>query len=373
MGNFKVAVVGVGGRGEDHANSLKARKDVDLVAICDINEELGKKLAAKYQTKYYHNYNDLLEKEKLDAVFIATPHYLHAPITVAAAEHEINIFCEKPMALNLHQCDEMIQACRKYGVKLAIGLQKRYSNEFQYLYNAIRGAKGKNGDLGRITDVSMIARHHRNEMYYIASSMVDPEIGPRVPPGPWRGRWITEGGGAIINQAIHNIDILRWICGPFKSLTAYGTTISDEHKFIEVEDTVSITFELMNGAVGTCIISSCNKKSEENRIAVHGTDGYIELKGGYAGDVITKDTRYTTDDEYELPLVSDPNELDQITNFFTAIKEDKEPKVNGEIGRQSIEIMRAILKSIQIEGSVNFPLHDTVGFPNIHNVNLYKE
>src|SRR5512147_2347424 len=104
MGNFKVAVIGVGGRGEDHANSLKARKDVDLVAICDINDELGKKLAAKLQSKYYRNYNDLLEKEKLDAVFIATPHYLHAPITVAAAEHEINVFCEKPMALNLHQC-----------------------------------------------------------------------------------------------------------------------------------------------------------------------------------------------------------------------------------------------------------------------------
>ena len=244
----------------------------------------------------------------------------------------------------------------------------RFLPTTQYFYNAIRGAKGKNGGLGRITDIYMTARHHREELYYMGSSLVDPKTG--VPPGPWRGRWATEGAGILINQAIHNLDILRYICGPFRSLSAYVRTIADEHRFIEVEDTVAVSFELENGAVGSYICASSNKKAEENRLVIHGTDGYIESAGGYAGDSIRKDTRWDNEEDYEVPFYTDPLQTDQIASFFNAIKEDIDPKVTGEEGRKSLEILRGILKSVELESKVHFPLQDIIAFPNVSNINF---
>jgi UDP-N-acetyl-2-amino-2-deoxyglucuronate dehydrogenase len=363
---YKCAVLGVGGRGNDHVNWLLKSKRAEIVAVCDIDEKRAKTIAEKANAKWYTDYRELLEKEKLDAVFIASPHYLHAPMTIAAAEKEVNVFCEKPMAINLPQCDAMITACRKNDVKLAIGFQKRYVHEFKYLYDAIRGAKGDQGDLGRLTDITMNARHYRGEMYYLSSSQVDPKTG--VAPGQWRGRWDTEGAGILINQAIHNIDIFRWICGPFKSLCAFGSTISKEHQFIEVEDTVAVSFELENGAVGTFVSTSANKKADENNMIIHGTDGYIKAGGSYAGEMIMADTRYKDEEDYDIPFTMDQN-WNQVDNFFQALDDDKDPLVTGEEGRKSIELVRAILKSIKIDGPVRFPLKDSTDYPYVHNVN----
>jgi predicted dehydrogenase len=369
MGKLRVGVVGVGARGSDHVTWYNKRQDTELVAICDISKERGKPLADTNKVAYYHDYNELFEKEKLDIVSIATPHYLHAPVTVAASEHDVNVFCEKPMALNLSQCDEMIRACRKNAVKLAVGLQMRYIPEFQYLYDAIRGAKGENGSLGRITDVYMTARHHRNELYYMTSSLVDPKIGPYVPPGPWRGRWLTEGGGVIINQAIHNIDILRWIVGPIRSLSAHGSILGEDHALIEVDDTVAVSFEAESGLIGTFIVSSSNRKPENNRIVIHGSDSYIIAGGGYTADKITYDGRYTKEEDYEIPIITEPHLQNQTDNFIHSIKNDVSPKVTGEEGRKSVEVLRAILKSIQNESCVHFPLQDSNTFPTLTNRN----
>jgi UDP-N-acetyl-2-amino-2-deoxyglucuronate dehydrogenase len=363
---FKCAVIAVGGRGKDHVSWLKANSRAEIIAVCDIDTVRVKKIAESCGAKPYTNYKELIDTEKLDAIFIASPHYLHAPMTIYAADHDINVFCEKPMATTLIDSDAMISACRKNGVKLAIGLQLRYEPALEYLYNAVRGAKGELGDLGRITDIYLTARHYRGELYYVSSSQVDPSTG--VQPGPWRGRWQTEGAGILINQAIHNIDILRYVCGPFRSLNAYGSIISSEHKFIEVEDTVGVSFELDNGALGTAIFSSANAKEEKNRLVIHGTKGHIIASGGYGENVITLDTRYKSEEDYEIPFYTDPKR-NQIDNFFDAIELDKEPMVNGEEGRKSLEIVRAILKSIQNEGRVHFPLHDSLSFPMVHNVN----
>ncbi|MHA1730907.1 MAG: Gfo/Idh/MocA family protein [Promethearchaeota archaeon] len=364
MASHKCAVLGVGGRGNDHVNWLLRYRDAEVVAVCDINEDLARKQVEKVEEKQqtecraYRDYTELLDEESIDAAFIASPHYMHAPMTIAAAQHDVNVFCEKPMAVNLKQADDMIVACRLNDVKLAIGLQKRYVPEFQYLHDAVNGASGDRGDLGRITDVYMTARHYRGEMYYLTSAPVDPATG--VPPGPWRGRWDTEGAGVLINQAVHNIDVFRWVVGPIRSLTAYGATISNDHKFIEVEDTVTACMELENGAVATLVVTSSNPKDcEANRIVVHGTRGYVEASGGYAGEMIRHDSRYENEEDYDIPWTMEMHERDQVENFFHALDHDHDPKVTGEVGRQSIEVVRAILKSIQSEGPVRFPLKDS--------------
>jgi predicted dehydrogenase len=213
----------------------------------------------------------------------------------------------------------------------------------------------------------MTARHYRGEMYYLASSQVDPKTG--FVPGPWRGRWDTEGAGILINQAVHNVDVFRHITGPVRSLTAYGANISPDHKFVEVEDTVGVSMELQNGAIATMILTSSNKKAEDNRIVIHGTDGYIIAGGGYAGEMIQADTRYTNEEDYDMPFIMEPHLRDQIDNFFWALDNDEDPLVTGEEGRKSIEMVRAILKSIQTDAPVRFPLKDTMAYPFVHNVN----
>ena len=374
---YKCAVIGLG-RGKSHVNSILAHRDAEVAALCDINENLLKKVAKSVEEKQgkpcalYTSYDEMLENEDLDAVFIATPHYLHAPMTIKAAQHEINVFVEKPMALNLHECDMMINECRKNDVKLAVGLQYHYVPEFKYLKDAVNGAEGDLGSLGRITDIYMIARHYRGELYYLSSSQVDPSTG--VPEGPWRGRWDTEGGGPLANQAIHNLDIFQYIAGPIRTLTAYAKNISYEHKFIEVEDTVVASMELENGALATLIITSSNRNTkEENKIVIHGTDGCIIAEGGYAANLIKVDTRYKNEEDYDIPFEMEMHKRDQIHNFFWALDNDEDPLVTGEEGRKSIELMRAILKSVMFEGPVKFPLVDMRERPFIHNVSHEKE
>ncbi|MHA1732179.1 MAG: Gfo/Idh/MocA family protein [Promethearchaeota archaeon] len=359
---LKFGVCGVGGQGSSWARRLKAHKEVELVAVADINEGTAKRVAEKNGAKnHYKSMSAMLKAETLDAVVIATPHYMHAPLAVMAAEEDVNVLSEKPMGVTLQQCDEMIIACRKNAVKLGIGFQHRFNRVYEYLYDAVRGAEGELGSLGRITDLSMDVRHYRGDLYYLSSTPVDPSTG--VPPGPWRGRWLTEGAGILINQAVHDLDIFQWIAGPFDSLSAHAATLSPQHSLIEVEDTVSVSFKLKSGAVGTMLITSSNKKPAPRRVVVHGHEGYLELENTF----VKTDTRYKDEEDYEVPFGAPPRH-NLLENFIDAINEDKEPMVPGEEGRKSIEVIRAILLSNFYEKSVRFPVKDLPNFPTIHNV-----
>lgn len=361
---MKFAVVGVGGRGNGWCRRLQAHAETELVSIVDINARRVKSLQEKHGAKSgYTDMEEMLKHEKdLDAVVIATPHYLHSRFTVLAAENDLHVLCEKPMAITLQQCDEMIIACRKNAVKLGIGFQHRFERVYEYLHDAIRGAEGDLGSLGRITDIHMTARHYRGDFYYLASTPVDPATG--VPAGQWRGRWVTEGAGILINQAVHDLDFWQWICGPFDSVAAYASTISKEHALIEVEDTVTAAFQLKSGALGTFVATSSNKKSADRRILIHGTEGYLDLVGNF----VRMDTRYKSEEDYEVPFTSPPRH-NLLENFLDAVQNDTEPMVPGEEGRKSIELIRAILKSEASGARATFPVKDMTAFPTIHNFN----
>lgn len=358
----KTAVIGPGGQGGNWAKRLHTHEETELVAVCDINEQRAKQIAGQNgNCNAYTDANEMFKKETIDFVVIATPHYMHAPYAVLAAENDCHVLSEKPMAINLQQCDQMIIACRKNDVKLGIGFQHRFSVANQYVYDAIRGAEGDQGSLGRITDFYLVARHYRSDLYYLNSSLVDPSTG--VPAGPWRGRWLTEGGGILANQAIHDIDLFQYLVGPIHSLSAHAATIAKEHALIEVEDTVSVSFTTKTGAVGTMVFTTANKKSPGNTIIVHGENGYIE----YQKPWVKADTRYKDEEDWEVPFMS-PKRYNLLENFIDAIDNDTEPMVPGEEGRKSIEVMRAIFKSVQEERTVYFPIKDTITYPTLNNL-----
>ncbi|HME55897.1 MAG TPA: Gfo/Idh/MocA family oxidoreductase [Candidatus Lokiarchaeia archaeon] len=363
---FKCAVIGVGGRGSDWAtNMLRVSKEVELKAVCDIDQRQAKTVAEKCGgVAVYSDVEELLKKESLDFVVIATPHYLHAPFTIMCAEHDVNVLCEKPMAINLQQADQMIISARKNAIKLGIGFQMRFKPHFKYIYDAVRGASGELGSLGRITDFTLEARHHRTGMYYLTSSQVDPQTG--VSAGPWRGRWETEGAGILINQAVHDIDIFQYIVGPIKCLSAHVATIAKDHALIEVEDTVTACFTTQAGAVGRLVVSTANKKFPGDRLIVQGENGYVMADGAY-GNTILADTRYKNEEDYEVPFVTSKRH-NLLDDFLDAIIEDRDPMTPGEEGRKSVEVIRAILNSAQQERTVYFPVKDTIAYATIHNV-----
>ncbi|GAB4331537.1 MAG: Gfo/Idh/MocA family oxidoreductase [Promethearchaeota archaeon] len=356
------AVVGVGAQGSNWCRRLQKHPETNLVATVDCDERRAKAVAERTGAPaHYKTPQELFKQQRgLDAVVIATPHYLHAPFTVLAAENDVNVLCEKPMAITLQQCDEMIIAARKNCVKLAIGHQHRFDRVYEYLYDAMRGAEGELGSLGTITDITMTARHYRGDIYYLGSTPVDPSTG--VPAGPWRGRWLSEGGGILINQAIHDIDFFRWITGPVESLSAHASTLAPNHALIEVEDTVTASFRLKSGALGTMVIASSNKKPAPRRIVVHGTEGHLILEGNF----VTVDTRYKDEEDYEVPFGAPPRH-NLLENFVDAIREDKEPMCPGEEGRKAIEVVRAILLSNFFERTIRFPVRDMPYFPTVHN------
>ncbi len=364
MKEHKFAVIGVGGQGMTWVERLSKHPETKLVAVMDIDEKRVKKIGEQVKANPYTSADELFKNEDLDAVVIATPHYMHAPYAITAAENDVHVLSEKPMAISLQQCDEMIIACRKNAVKLGLGFQHRFNLVHNYLYDAARGATGELGSIGTVTDWQCVTRHYRGDLYYLSSSLVDPKTG--VKPGPWRGRWATEGAGILINQAVHELDLFQWMVGPIRSLSAHVATISKEHALIEVEDTAVVAFETREGSLGTMTFTSSNKKAEKNKFVVHGTEGYVEEKDGF----ITMDTRYKKEDDYDVPFTMPPRH-NVLENFIDAIDNDTEPMIPGEEGRKSVEVIRAILKSVETEQAVHFPVKDSSSFPTV--VNLQRD
>ncbi len=346
MSSLKFGVVGCGGQGGGWAQDLAEWEGVDLVALCDINKgtvnNMAKKLNVAYTTT---DYTEIVEQD-LDAIVIGTPHYLHAPITVLAAENDINVFSEKPMAINLQQCNEMIMACKQNDVKLQIGFQNRLSKGNRQIKAAMDA-----GLIGDLIHANVHGRWFRQDMYYVMSTPVRKEDGGKH----WRGKWATEGGSALINQTIHPLDLFLWFTGPVKDIQAAAHIAL--HEFIETEDNVGAVLNFQNGAIGLIqagvVYPNCH-----DAIALYGTKGKIVSdENGIQFDIQGK---Y---DKSILDVPDLPGKRPIMQDFIDAINEDRPTLVPGEEGKKSIELIRGIYMSLMNNGKVSFPVMDNGTFP----------
>ena len=346
MKRVKFGVIGVKGIGQDHIDSIVSSENAELFAIADINEEIGKTVASKYGVEWYRNYEEMLEVEELDAVTICTPHFLHHQMTLKAFEHNKHVLVEKPMAISVSQADEMIQKSRKKGLKLGVVFQKRtrpINREIKRLVDS--------GELGEIYRACMEACYFRTQAYYNRDS--------------WRGRWATEGGGVLINQAIHDLDILQWLLGkPVKILGQTGTTYHE----IEVEDLASATMLFENGAQAV-FQASIVDPIRTLRLEVCGDKGKIELNEKARRAVLKKTVKeyivsgkaWDKDQEFDWLEIRPKTEMKRghriiIEDFAQAILADREPMINGEEGRTALEMANAIILSSYQGKAVSFPI-----------------
>ena len=242
----KAAVIGLGDISPIHLAAIAGNPDIELCAVCDIDPEAGQR--APEGVPFYTDYEEMLREAKPDCVHVCLPHYLHYPVSKYFAEHGVNVFCEKPVALNTAQAKEFAALETAHPeVHIGICLQNRLNESVEMLKSII-----ESGEYGRVLGTKGIVPWARPKQYYDCK--------------PWRGKWETAGGGCMINQSVHTLDLLYFLGGPVKSLRASVSQLLDYG--IEVEDTVAAQLTYADGGKGLFMATNANYKNESVQIGV---------------------------------------------------------------------------------------------------------
>ncbi len=349
---FGFGIIGCGAIGDIHAKSINNTDGAKLIAVSDIDLEKAKKYSQKYNVKYYQDYTKLLECKDIDVVNICLPSGMHMQPCVDAAVAGKNILCEKPLEVTLDKIDHINEVVRKNNVKLGVVLQKRFQESSRCIKKALEDEK-----LGRVISGSIYIKYYRSQEYYDSAN--------------WRGTWEYDGGGCLMNQGIHDVDILQWFLGPVKSVYAITDTVA--HKGIEVEDIAVAVIRFKNGAKGIIEASTSCYPGFPSLLQIYGTLGTITLRD----DKIT-DWKFINPTEEDLDFSkqileqknaeledidrSDPiavlknRHKYQTEDMVRAINNNVAPEITGEEARKSVEIILAIYKSSRTGEEVTLPL-----------------
>ncbi len=359
MEKVRTALIGCGKVGQIHAAALHGLVEAEFVAVCDADAARAESFAIRHGTRAYSDVETMLRSSRPEAVLICTPHPLHAAPTIQAAQAGAHVLVEKPLAANLHDCDAMLLATRIAGVHLGVISQRRWYEPVQRIKAAIEAGK-----IGRPALGLFIMYSWREPSYYQSD--------------PWRGRWDTEGGGVLVNQSPHHLDLLRWFMGPVAEITGYWANIN--HPMIEVDDTAVAVLRFQNGGLGSVVTSVAQKPGIYARIHVHGTSGAsvgVETDRGatfIAGMTAINEPPVT--DLWTIPgeenLLAGFQAEDrqrftkidpmihyhalQIQDFLHSIRENRPPRVTGEDGRAVVEIFAAIYESNRERRPVTLPM-----------------
>jgi UDP-N-acetyl-2-amino-2-deoxyglucuronate dehydrogenase len=354
-----VALVGLGMIATTHAEALAAIPRARLAGVFDAVADPVRTFASRYGVRPYASLDELLDDPDVDIVSICTPHPTHARIAIQAAARSRHVLVEKPLAPSLADCDAMIDAAARGGVQLGVVSQRRWYPPVQRVHEAIK--QGKIGD-PILAEVTLLG--WRDEAYYGMA--------------PWRGTWSGEGGGVMVNQASHHLDLLLWSMGPVEEV--YGHWANMSHPYIEVEDTAVAVLRFASGALGTIVLSNSQKPGLYGRIHVHGRNGasvgvQTETGSAFVAGVTTQvepafNDLWTVPDEVDL-LAGWQHEdravddgIDpmthyhrlQIADFVDAVADDRRPLVTGEDGRRAVELFTAVYESQRTQAPVRLPI-----------------
>ena len=306
----------------------------------------------------------MIKTEKVEAVVVCTPHPNHRDAVVQAARLGVHCLIEKPLSSTLQDCDDMLEAARQYRIKLGVVSQRRFYEPVKRMKEAI-----DQGKIGQPALAHIIVLGWRDEAYYSSD--------------PWRGKWATEGGGILVNQAPHQLDLFQWLMGPIDEV--YGITRNLNHPYIEVEDTAVAVVRFKNGGIGNILLSNSQKPGIYGKIHIHGGNGAsvgAQTEGGamfIAGqtsvleppvnDIWTIPGEESLPDHWKQQDLELFNRVDaaeyyiglQINDFMSALVDGREPEVTGEQGRKTVELFTAIYRSNRDHAPVKFPLKPETG------------
>jgi predicted dehydrogenase len=356
---IRTAVVGCGKVGHTHAQALQALPQAELVAVADADGARAANYAQQYGVAGFSDVAEMIDRAGVQAITVCTPHPTHADLIVTAAQAGVHVLVEKPLASNLADCDRAIAAARQAGVKLGGISQRRLYPPVARMAEAIR-----RGKIGLPVLGTLVVMGWRDEAYYRSDS--------------WRGRWDAEGGGVLVNQTPHQLDILQWLMGPIEELFGYWDNLN--HPYIEVEDTALAVMRFRSGGLGQLLVSNSQKPGLYGKVHIHGSNGAsvgAQTEGGssFVAGVTSvveppvNDIWTVPGEEHLLPGWQEADRADvvahppmtyyhqlQIEDFLQAILEDREPMVNGEEARKVVEMFTAIYRSQRDGRPVRFPL-----------------
>ncbi|MGQ8335461.1 Gfo/Idh/MocA family protein [Sunxiuqinia sp. A32] len=356
---IRTAIIGPGKVAHLHAKGIVESENAEFVAVCGRSKERTQQFADTYGINAYVDLEQMIKEENVQALIVCTPHPYHRDPVVVAANLGVHSLIEKPMASTLEDCDAMLQAASENNVSLGVISQRRFYEPIVRMKKAIEDGKIGKPALGHV-----IMLGWRDENYYKSD--------------PWRGKWDTEGGGVLVNQAPHQLDLFQWLMGPIEQV--YALTRNLNHPYIEVEDTAVAVVQFKDKAIGNILLSNSQKPGIYGKIHIHGANGAsvgAQTEGGamfIAGqssvleppvnDLWTVPGEESSVEIWKKEDSDFFNTIDaaeyyiglQIDDFCLSIIENREPFVTGEEGRKTVELFTAIYRSNRDNAPVQFPL-----------------
>jgi UDP-N-acetyl-2-amino-2-deoxyglucuronate dehydrogenase len=356
---LRTAVIGSGKVAHLHAAALKVLPESDFVAACSRPSEKLVAFGRQYGVGTFHDVGTMIAQAGVEAVFVCTPHPEHASPTVAALRAGVHALVEKPLASSLADCDLMIWAAKAGGAVLGTISQRRFYPPCQRIRRALDA-----GRLGRPVLGSAVILGWRDQAYYRSD--------------PWRGTWAKEGGGVLVNQSPHQLDLLLWYMGEVEEVFGYWANLN--HPYIEVDDTAVAVVRFKGGGLGTVAVSNSQNPALHARVAIHGengasvgvqTDGGAMFIPGLTGITTApyNDLWTLSGEEQNLPQWKDDDALLfrsedpsfhfhrlQIQDFLQAVLFGRAPAVTAEDGRRTVELITAIYRATRDKRPVSFPV-----------------
>jgi len=342
-------IIGCGMIAKFHARAIADTRGAKLVACFDSFPAAADRLAAETGCKAYHDLDAMLADPAVNVVTIGTPSGAHMEPAIAAAKAGKHVIVEKPLEITLARCDKIIEACRKAKVKLSAIFPSRFHDSSRMIRRAL-----DEGRFGRLTMGDAYVKWFRPQSYYDS--------------GAWRGTWKLDGGGALMNQAIHSVDLLSWFMGPAVEIRAQTGLLA--HERIAVEDTAVATIRYANGALGVIEASTAAYPGYLKRIEIHGSTGSAVMeeedlvkwdfakKGKRDAEVLEQmsQKKSTGGGASDPAAIGHHGHTLQFRDVVEAIKKDRDPAIDGPQGRRSVEIILAIYKAAETGRAVNLPL-----------------
>jgi len=347
---MKYGLIGCGRIATNHVKAV-LNNNLEFVAACDIEESQINNLLAKHgldkdtAIKHYIDYKKMIEQNKLDLVAIATESGNHAEIALYCIDHGINCIIEKPIAMSIQEADQIIRRAEEKGVKVSACHQNRFNIAVQEMRKAVEA-----GRFGKLSHGSVHVRWNRNVDYYAQA--------------PWRGKWASDGG-ALMNQCIHGIDLLRWMMGD-EVEEVYGQARQQFHDYLEAEDVGMAVIKFKNGAVAT-IEGTTNvyPRNLEETLYLFGENGTVKLGGTSTNNIDVWQFADETEADHKNKGLEEATSnvygnghTSLYADVIDAVKNDRRPYVDAVAGRNALELVLAIYKSQKDGKPVKLPLDD---------------
>jgi len=364
MESIGTALIGCGKVADAHALAYQSLPESHFVGVYDVQFPRAAALAARYGVQAYSRLDDMLHDPQIQAVSICTPHPTHPEMVEACAQAGVHALIEKPMAVDLKGCDLAIAAAEAAGTKLGVVSQRRFYEPVLRVKQAIEAGK-----IGRPVLATVTVMGWRDKAYYQLDA--------------WRGKWASEGGGVMVTQTTHQIDLFQWFMGPIDEVFGYWDNLN--HPYIEVEDTAVAVVRFRNGGLGTILLSNSQQPGFYGKIHVHGESGAsvgVQTDGG--SPFVSGVTQYVDPPFNDIWTI--PSEVDclagwqaedkargqsldimthyhklQVQDFLQSIRQGRDPAVTGREGRKHVELFTAVYRSQRDGRPVKFPLEAESG------------